>query len=130
MAIYEPVYKGEAVFGGGIGKDSPYGKATGLYKPNIVGPGSGKAKAIYKGLQYGYNYFKKYPKMSGAITGIAGGTLISNYARNASKGSYGKALYSGQSRYSRKRSYRTKRHCCCCGDANNKRQFSKRRFYR
>ncbi len=112
MAIYEPIFKGDPVYGGGIGKDSPYGKATGLYKPNIVGPGSGRIKIIIKGAKYVHGYFKKYPKFAGSVTGISGGAL----AYHATSNKYRKTYNTKQSVFNRIRRNKqsvNRRSCCC-----------------
>ncbi len=124
MAIFEPVYKGEPVFGGGIGKDSPYGKATGLYRPNIVGPGSGRIKAVIKGAEYVGRYFRKNPRFGARIIAVGGGALVANRYRNAPGSKYRKTLYSTKSfqRGFRRNKQSLNRSCCCCTKSHNRRQ--------
>ncbi len=112
MTIYEPIMDGTGVFSGGIGKDAPYGKQTGLFKPNISKPGGGRAQAIIAGARAGYNYFKKNPRFVARIGAVAGGAVV----RYASDNTKRKTLRSVQSDFYSSRSYRNKVHggqCCC-----------------
>ncbi len=108
MALYEPVQDGTGVFSGGVGKDSPYGKATGLFKPRLSG-NKGRIGTIVSGINYGSRYFRKNPRFAGRIAAVATGAAV----RYASSGKYQKAFYPGQSvrNYSRKRK---QYHSCKC----------------
>ncbi len=109
----------------GLGKDIPGMGPFKNYRPNLAGPGSGKVKAIIRGGQYAYSYFRRNPRFGARIAAVSGGYGVSRYyARNATKGSYRKASNSKQ--FS-KRSFRSYRNsdtggCCCCTKHFNKRK--------
>ncbi len=122
MAIYEPTreFDDTGVYSGGVGKDSPYGKAPGLYNPKFS-YGRGKARALFRGAQFAYNYVKKYPRFStriGAVGVGAGVRYASTYQKH--KALLQSTRYKSRKRYSRK--YRTRGHnrrgchtCITCG---------------
>ncbi len=118
MAIYEPVFDGTGVYSSGIGKDSPYGKQTGLFKPQLY-RGAGRFGPIVSGAKYIGRYFRKNPRFGARIGAVAGGAAV----RYASSNQQRKALRSSQSVNYRKRfrhKYQTRRrnrcgcrHVCC-----------------
>ncbi len=124
MTIFEGTYPdGTGIFSGRVGKDSPYGKATGLYNPTIVGPG-GRLRSIIKGAQrFGrFVYQNRYPLTRGtAIVGAGAGVAGLN-GRNATQSTYSKASRSGKfvNRYGRKQSKRNADRCCCCSRQEHK----------
>ncbi len=126
MAIYEAVDP-TGVFSGGIGRDSPYGKAPGLFKPKIMGPGSGRIKLAIRGAQYFGRYFRKNPRFAARIAAVAGGYGVSRYA---SSNKYRKALRATKLVYGRRRRFNAtnNKQCCCCTNGHGKR--NQRRRYR
>ncbi len=123
--IYDPVQSGAGIFSGGeIGKNAPFYSPIKAYNVKLVGPGGGRVKAIIAGGRYVYNYFGKYPKFAGSVTGITAGGII----YNASKSSRGKTLQSKVPIYGSGKRYTKQRgaHCCCC---TKRRSAGKRRMY-
>ncbi len=101
-----------------IGKDVPAMGPFKNYKPNIVGPGSGKIKVgIYIATQIG-QFVLKRPWAKGTLTGTAIGTglgLVGETAKDAGTANYYQALYQRGKRSNRKRrykNYRTRSGCC------------------
>ncbi len=133
MAIYEPVFDGSGVYGGGIGKDAPYGKATGLYKPSIVRPGGGRTQAIIQGGKYVYDYFRRYPSFGPRVVAVVGGHVVSSYAKSNQRDQTLRDVFksNGRSKYYRKsRNYTKRSSNCCCKPVRCRRRFSnKQRFY-
>ncbi len=106
-----------------IGKDSPYGKSTSLFKPNIVGPGAGKIKAgIYIGYQVG-KYILSRPWAKGTLTGTAIGTglgldgQISTNVSTVSDNQTYRTTGKFNNRFRRRTKYRNRARrtakCCC-----------------
>ncbi len=111
MPIYEPVYNGEAIYSGGVGKDSPYGKATGLYKPALVGPGSGRIKLLIKGAHYVHRYFRKNPRFGARIGAVVTGAGVEYASRNKYRKTY-RPVQSFRSGKRRIKYSRTNARCC------------------
>ncbi len=116
MTIYEPVFQEYGIYSQGVGKDSPYGKQTSIWKPNVYGPGGGRFRGIINVGVRGYQYFKKNPRFVARIGAVGAGAGV----RYATDSKYRKTLRATKSfRYS-KRSYfkrsfsRRKATTCCC----------------
>ncbi len=112
MGIYEPVQDGTGVFSGGVGKDSPYGKQTGQFRPKLFGR-AGRFGPVISGAKYIGRYFRKNPRFGARIGAVAGGAGVKYYA---SQSKYRQALRTTQSRSYRSWRYNKyrSRNCCCC----------------
>ncbi len=125
MAIYEPIQDGTGVYSGGVGKDSPYGKATGLYTPRLAGSRS-RVGTIIEGMRFGYRAIRKHYKLSTGIGVIATGAGV----RYATKGTYRKALRQRKSVYNNRRRSRKQNNsnCCCVTRRKHSYRSSRRRY--
>ncbi len=118
--LYDPVQQGTGIFSGGeAGKNIPALGPFKNFKPNIIGPGGGKIKAVIKGGVYVARYFRRNPRFGARIAAVGVGYGVSRYAAS---NKYRKAFQSRKSVYSRKwRNFRkdNSRRCecarCCCG---------------
>ncbi len=99
-----------------LGKDIPAMGPFKGFKPNIVGPGSGKVKAAIKIAEYIARGLYYRPSLAGSISGIVIGTGVAlNASQDAGTNQLNKALRSAKSFNNRKRNRnRSKRvkHCC------------------
>ncbi len=101
-----------------IGKDYPTSGPYKPYRPNIIGPGSGKIKAaIYAGYQIG-KFILSRPWAKGTLTGTAIGTGLAldgfqDEETNGSSYSNQKALRSSRSNSYRSRRNRCPKNCNC-----------------
>ncbi len=123
MAIYEPTIQGTGIFSGGVGKDSPYGKSTGLFKPQYH-RFSGRFGGIGTAIKFAGRYFQKNPRFGARIGAVAGGAAV----KYATSGKYGKTYRSVQSRQRGFRKYNKPDNRDCCCHSNNKYYRGKRRF--
>ncbi len=122
MPIVEPTYDSSGVYSGiSIGKDVPAMGPFKSFKPKIIGPGSGKAKLLFRGGKYVYNYLYKYPKFSGSLTGIGGSLVASQYTRGKARGAE-VPIHGGFRRFGRSGYRKRTSNTCCCNCNKRKRR--------
>ncbi len=102
---------------GTLGKDSPYGKSTSLFRPNLNTPGGGKIKAgIYIGYKLG-RYIMSRPWAKGTLTGTILGTglgLDGTKTTNVGSANHYQAYDKSRKRSNNKRYNKTHRANRCC----------------
>ena len=119
MAIYEPIIDSTGIYSGGVGKDAPYGKATGLYKPKIPGPGGRLGGLIQGASKVGNFLFANKRKLQGPAVVIGGHLVASNYKQHKALRATSTGKYSrrGSRQNPNRRSGKRSKHICCgcCG---------------
>ncbi len=123
MAIVDPIDSNQALFG----KDYPTVGPFKSFKPNIVGPGSGKLKLAYYAAIKGGQYVWKNKWWFAERGGIVGaGALVAHESSNQLKQTLRQHQYSSYG-VRRSRSKYNSGRCCCCRPKQRNRS-SRRRF--
>ncbi len=111
MTLFEPALDGTGIYSTGVGKDSPYGKQTGLFKPKLF-RGGGRFGAIGTAINTAGRYFRKNPRFAARIGAVAGGAAVRYASQNARSNSKYQTLRS-TNKYKRSFRSRTSVQCCC-----------------
>ncbi len=134
MSFYEPVFDGSGIYSGNVGKNQPAMGPWKNFKPNIIGPGSGKLKAVYRIGQYVAGQFRGNPRFTARVTAVGTGAAIKALSggkvNGPSNGSFNQAYSLGYANKRKRNKHYNKpniRGCCCCGQEHRTR--GRRRRY-